>query len=119
MMRGNGSGRQRRAGKAAMLWAWLANLVLIFPVFPARGAAGNNRLPCFLDDLDRQRYLQCLWQARGRFACRLHAYVAIARALSLTPFEVYGLTTATRSLVPVSGWGYATSLRVPADRRRR
>ncbi|WP_235577792.1 hypothetical protein [Rhodanobacter sp. Root561] len=26
---------------------------------------GNNRLPCFLDDLDRQRYLQCLWRRWG------------------------------------------------------
>ena len=36
---------------------------------------GNNRLPCFLDDEDRQRYLQCLLQALPRFECRLHAYV--------------------------------------------
>jgi hypothetical protein len=33
MVRGHGLGRQRRAGRAVMLWAWLANLVLIFPVF--------------------------------------------------------------------------------------
>ena len=36
---------------------------------------GNNRLPCFLDDEDRQRYLQLLLEALGRFGCRLHAYV--------------------------------------------
>lgn len=36
---------------------------------------GNNWLPCFLDDDDRQRYLQCLRQALVRFGCRLHAYV--------------------------------------------
>ena len=36
---------------------------------------GNNRLPCFLDDEDRQRYLQCLLQALARFDCRLHGYV--------------------------------------------
>ena len=36
---------------------------------------GNNRLPCFLDDDDRQRYLQCLLDALARFDCRLHAYV--------------------------------------------
>ena len=35
----------------------------------------NNRLPCFLDDEDRQRYLQGLRQALLRFGCRLHAYV--------------------------------------------
>lgn len=36
---------------------------------------GNNRLPCFLDDEDRHRYLQCLLQCLDRFGCRLHAYV--------------------------------------------
>ncbi|MFC5439810.1 transposase [Rhodanobacter ginsenosidimutans] len=53
---------------------------------------GNNRLPCFLDDLDRQRYLQCLRQALGRFGCRLHAYVLMSNHvhLLLTPD---GLTT--------------------------
>jgi putative transposase len=39
---------------------------------------GNNRLPCFLDDDDRQRYLQCLRQALLRFGCRLHAYVLMS-----------------------------------------
>jgi putative transposase len=50
---------------------------------------GNNRLPCFLDDLDRQRYLQCLRQALGRFGCRLHAYVLMSNhvRLLLTPSE--------------------------------
>ena len=28
---------------------------------------GNNRLPCFLDDEDRQRYLQCLKEALLRY----------------------------------------------------
>lgn len=48
---------------------------------------GNNRLPCFLDDLDRQRYLQCLRQALGRFGCRLHAYVLMSNHahLLMTP----------------------------------
>lgn len=36
---------------------------------------GNNRLPCFLDDEDRQRYLQCLRSGLMRFGCQLHAYV--------------------------------------------
>lgn len=40
---------------------------------------GNNRLPCFLDDDDRQRYLQCLLDALARFDCRLHAYVLMDR----------------------------------------
>lgn len=54
---------------------------------------GNNRLPCFLDDLDRQRYLQCLRQALGRFGCRLHAYVLMNNHvhLLLTPGEMGAL----------------------------
>lgn len=50
---------------------------------------GNNRLPCFLDDGDRQRYLQCLRQALVRFGCHLHAYVLMNNHvhLLLTPGE--------------------------------
>lgn len=50
---------------------------------------GNNRLPCFLDDGDRQRYLQCLRQALLRFGCSLHAYVLMSNHvhLLLTPGE--------------------------------
>jgi len=50
---------------------------------------GNNRLPCFLDDADRQRYLRCLHQALVRFRCRLHAYVLMSNHvhLLLTPTE--------------------------------
>ena len=39
---------------------------------------GNNRLPSFLDDEDRQRYLQCLRQALLRFGCKLHAHVLMS-----------------------------------------
>lgn len=51
---------------------------------------GNNRLPCFLDDGDRQRYLQCLLQSLARFDCRLHAYVLMSNRvhLLLTPASV-------------------------------
>ncbi|MEO6365171.1 MAG: transposase [Luteimonas sp.] len=50
---------------------------------------GNNRLPCFLDDEDRQRYLQCLRHALTRFGCQLHAYVLMDNHvhLLLTPGE--------------------------------
>ena len=50
---------------------------------------GNNRLSCFLDDEDRQRYLQCLRQALLRFGCKLHAYVLMDNHvhLLLTPDE--------------------------------
>lgn len=36
---------------------------------------GNNRLPCFLDDEDRLRYLHLLGETLRECACRLHAYV--------------------------------------------
>lgn len=52
---------------------------------------GNNRLPCFLDDEDRQ-CLQCFRQALSRFGCRLHAYVRMNNHvhLLLTPDEAGG-----------------------------
>ncbi|MCO5054595.1 transposase [Thermomonas sp.] len=51
---------------------------------------GNNRLPCFLDDEDRQHYLQCLLEALARFGCQLHAYVLMDNHVHLlmTPGEV-------------------------------
>ncbi|WP_330469547.1 transposase [Xanthomonas campestris] len=36
---------------------------------------GNNRLPCFLDDGDRLRYLHLLHEALHATGCQLHAYV--------------------------------------------
>jgi putative transposase len=36
---------------------------------------GHNRLPCFLDDLDRRRYLVLLGEGLLRYECALHAYV--------------------------------------------
>jgi putative transposase len=44
---------------------------------------GNNRLPCFLDDGDRRRHLQCLGRALERFACSLHAYVLMSNHVHL------------------------------------
>lgn len=50
---------------------------------------GNNRMPCFLDDEDRLRYLQCLREALLRYGCALHAYVLMNNHvhLLLTPRE--------------------------------
>lgn len=36
---------------------------------------GNNRLPCFIDDEDRRRYLHLLLEALMQTRCLLHAYV--------------------------------------------
>ncbi|MGY1520255.1 transposase [Luteimonas sp. A482] len=44
---------------------------------------GNNRLPCFLDDGDRQRYLQCPREGLARFDCQLHAYVLMSNHVHL------------------------------------
>jgi putative transposase len=55
---------------------------------------GNNRLPCFLDDDDRQQYLQCLLHALKRFECSLHAYVLMDNHVHLliSPGEVGALS---------------------------
>ena len=51
---------------------------------------GNNRLPCFLDDDDRQRYLTLLHEALLDTGCRLHAYVLMDNHVHLlaTPPEI-------------------------------
>jgi putative transposase len=50
---------------------------------------GNNRLPCFLDDGDRLRYLQQLRESLAATHCRLHAYVLMDNHVHLlvTPRE--------------------------------
>ena len=55
---------------------------------------GNNRMPCFLDDDDRRRYLHGLSECLLRFGCELHAYVLMTNHvhLLLTPGEVGGVS---------------------------
>jgi len=50
---------------------------------------GNNRLPCFLDDGDRLRYLALLGEALGSTGVQLHAYVLMDNHVHLlaTPPE--------------------------------
>jgi putative transposase len=55
---------------------------------------GNNRLPCFLDDTDRARYLQLLREALLATGCRLHAYVLMTTHVHLLA------TPATQGAVP-------------------
>lgn len=68
---------------------------------------GNNRLPCFLDDDDRQRYLQCLRTGLQRFRCQLHAYVLMTNHVHLliTPSEAGALS----QLMHTFGRNYASS----------
>ncbi|MEP7186970.1 MAG: transposase, partial [Rhodanobacter sp.] len=51
---------------------------------------GNNRLPCFLDDSDRQRYLTLLRETLLDTRCKLHAYVLMDNHVHLlaTPPEI-------------------------------
>jgi len=44
---------------------------------------GNNRLPCFLDDFDRRRYLTLLREALLAVECELHAYVLMDNHIHL------------------------------------
>jgi putative transposase len=50
---------------------------------------GNNRLPCFLDNDDRTRYLHLLREGLRKTGCRLHAYVLMDNHVHLltTPPE--------------------------------
>lgn len=44
---------------------------------------GNNRMPCFFDDEDRQRYLTVLREATLRHECAVHAYVLMTNHVHL------------------------------------
>lgn len=50
---------------------------------------GNNRLPCFLDDGDRERYLHLLRHAAVATGCAVHGYVLMSNHVHLlvTPAE--------------------------------
>lgn len=67
---------------------------------------GNNRLPFFLDDEDRQRYLQCLRQALLRFGCRLNVYVLMSNHvhLLLTPDEAGAVSRLMHTLCAQLRW---------------
>lgn len=65
---------------------------------------GNNRLPCFLDDADRRRYLTLLHEALLDTGCKLHAYVLMNNHVHLltTPPEIGALARLMQKL----GRGY-------------
>ena len=65
---------------------------------------GNNRLPCFLDDDDRQRYLTLLREALLDTGCRLHANVLMDNHVHLlaTPPQIGALARLMQKL----GRGY-------------
>jgi putative transposase len=61
---------------------------------------GNNRLPCFLDDDDRHRYLHLLREALLASTCRLHAYVLMDNHVHLlvTPVQAGGVAQLMQKL---------------------
>lgn len=67
---------------------------------------GNNRLPCFLDDADRRRYLTLLREALLDSGCKLHAYVLMDNHVHLltTPPEIGAVARLMQKL----GRGYVS-----------
>lgn len=65
---------------------------------------GNNRLPCFLDDADRRRYLTLLGEALLDTDCKLHAYVLMDNHVHLltTPPKIGAVARLMQKL----GLGY-------------
>ncbi len=61
---------------------------------------GNNRLPCFLDDEDRRRYLTLLHEALRDTGCKLHACVFMDNHVHLlaTPPEIGALALLMQKL---------------------
>lgn len=61
---------------------------------------GNNRLPCFLDDEDRLRYLQLLREALTAAACSLHAYALMDNHVHLlvSPSQLGGIARMMQKL---------------------
>lgn len=53
---------------------------------------GNNRGQCFVDDLDRERYLGLVSEASRKHSCAVHAFVLMKNHvhLLLTPTDEYG-----------------------------
>ncbi len=68
---------------------------------------GNNRLPCFLDDQDRQCYLSLLRQAALTTNCQIHAYVLMDNHVHMlvTPPEAGSISRMMQAL----GRGYTCS----------
>lgn len=61
---------------------------------------GNNRLPCFLDEGDRKRYLHMLREGLVKTGCQLHAYVLMDNHvhLLLTPPETGAISRLMQQL---------------------
>ena len=61
---------------------------------------GVNRSPCFVDDLDRQRYLGLLKEQGARHGCFVHAYVLMTNHVHLliTPDSDDGLSATMKAI---------------------
>ena len=79
---------------------------LDFPDIPQHVVQrGNHRLPCFLDESDRHRYLQVLREALSHTGCKLHAYVLMDNHvhLFLTPPAIGSIGLRTNVLLKTEG----------------
>ena len=76
---------------------------------------GNNRLPCFLDEADRRRYLTLLGEALLDTGCKLHAYVLMDNHVHLlsTPPEIGAVARLMQKL----GRGYVGQFNARHRRR--
>ena len=61
---------------------------------------GNDRMPCFIDDVDRQRYLTALRETSQRHRCAIHAYVLMTNHVHLlvTPTQTGQIARMMQSL---------------------
>ncbi len=61
---------------------------------------GNDRQPCFFEDIDRIRYLDELREVAGRLDCAIHAYVLMTNHVHLlaTPSAIGQIATLMQSL---------------------
>lgn len=61
---------------------------------------GNNRMPCFFDDADRQDYLRILLLSAKRHGCAIHAYVLMSNHVHLltTPTQAGAIASMMQTL---------------------
>jgi len=54
---------------------------------------GNNRAPCFYEDMDYRRYLEDLHESASKYQCHVHAYVLMTNHVHLlvTPMMDNGI----------------------------
>lgn len=61
---------------------------------------GNNRAPCFFDELDYDQYLNDLTVSAKNYNCQIHAYVLMTNHVHLlaSPGDIYGVSQMMQAL---------------------